>query len=83
MCQLFIYMGYLKIEYVLIDLKKVVISIYFSVKIFIEFEIFLIKIFCFLDKLTYLLLVCTRQRLSFLFPSTRFIVISLHNLNTN
>jgi len=32
-------MGYSKIKYVLLDLKKVVISIYFSVKICIEFEI--------------------------------------------
>jgi hypothetical protein len=32
-------MGYFKIEYVLIDLKKVVISICFRVKICIGFEI--------------------------------------------
>ncbi len=71
-------MCHFKIIYVLLDLKKVVISIYFSVKICIEFEIldyqlvflvnqiFLIKIFCFLDKFTYLLLVYTRQKLYFL-----------------
>jgi len=31
-------MGYFKLYYILLDLKKVVISIYFNMMIYIEFE---------------------------------------------
>jgi hypothetical protein len=33
-------MGYYKLYYALLDLKKVVISIYLNVTIYIEFELF-------------------------------------------
>jgi hypothetical protein len=33
-------MGYSKFHYVLLDLKKIVISTYFNVTIYIEFELF-------------------------------------------
>jgi hypothetical protein len=62
-------MGYSKIYYSLLELKKVLISTYFNVMIYIEFElltiltlyfvnyIFLTKIFCFLGRFTYLLFI--------------------------
>jgi hypothetical protein len=33
-------MGYFKLYYTLLDLKKVVVSIYFNLMIYIEFELF-------------------------------------------
>ncbi len=65
----------INLYYILLDLKKVVISIYFNLIIYIELELlnyqflylvnyyFLIKILYFLDKFTYLLLVYTRKLL--------------------
>jgi hypothetical protein len=86
-------MGYSKLYYALLDLKKVVIFTCFNVTIYIEFDlfnysfvyfvnyIFLIKNFYFLGKFAYLLLVYAKK-LFFLFLKIGFIVISLHNLNT-
>jgi len=86
-------MDYSKFYYTLLNLKKVVISTYFNVTIYIEFQLlnyllvyfvnytFSINIFYFYDNFTYLLFVCTRK--FFFFPSSiEFIVVSLHNLNS-
>jgi hypothetical protein len=66
-------MNYSKFYYSLLNLKKVVISTYFNITIYIEFElfnyllvylsnyIFSIKIFCFPGKFAYLLFICTRK----------------------
>jgi hypothetical protein len=70
-------MGYSKLYYALLDLKKVVIFTCFNVMIYIEFELFnysfvyffnyiLMKIFYFLGKFAYLLLVYAKK-LVFLF----------------
>ncbi len=42
------YMGYFKLYYALLDLKKVVISAYFNVMIYIEFKLFNYIILCIL-----------------------------------
>jgi hypothetical protein len=68
-------MVYFKFYYALLDLKKVMIFAWFIVTIYIELEllvylvnyIFLIRFFCFLNKLMYILLVYNRK-LSFFFP---------------
>jgi hypothetical protein len=82
-------MGYFKFYYVLLDLKKIVIFVYFNVTIYIEFEffnyllvylvnwIFSITFFNFLSKFAYFI------NIKFLFfSSTRFIVVGLQILNT-
>jgi hypothetical protein len=65
-------MGYSKFYYALLRLKKVAIFTCFNVTIYIDFElfvylvnyIFLIKIFCFLGMLAYVLIIYNRKLLS-------------------
>jgi hypothetical protein len=64
-------MGYSKFYYALLHFKNVLIFTCFNVTIYIEFElfvylvnyIFLIKIFCFLGKLAYVLIIYNRKLL--------------------
>ncbi len=83
-------MGYFKFYNALLDLKMVVISTYFNVMIYIEFEhlvylvnyIFLIKISTFLASSHIFCLSTIESCCLFLFSSIGFIVVSLHDLNT-
>jgi hypothetical protein len=85
-------MGYLKLYYILLDLKKVVISIYFNQTItsnlsslIISFYILSMRFFGlkFSTFLTCSHIFCLFTLKSFFFfkSSTRFIVVNLRNLN--
>jgi hypothetical protein len=85
-------MGYSKPYYALLDLKKVVISAYFSVMLYIEFKLlnylpcvfcelgfFYLRFFAFLASL-HIFCLFALESCFFVFSSTGFILVSLHNL---
>ncbi len=84
-------MGNSKLYYALLDLKKVVISIFFNVMIYIEFELFFVScqlnfvnrdFFVFLASSYIFCLPIIESCCLFYFFSTQLIVDNLHNMNT-